>query len=113
MNTAVDKAMDNAAVEETEEEITYNELLSTLALNGEVIITIPSEEESKVTIGLKNLKAKQAIKGKEDGLVPIDEVLTFASSQSIEYSDCVNLHITLRKRGVVKIKKMILPDNTL
>lgn len=100
-------------VTDTEEELTYGELLATLALNGELVITIPSEEEARVTIGLKNLKAKQSIKAKEEGLVSMEEVFTFHSSPSTEYQDCINLHITLKRRGVVKIKKMVIPDNTL
>lgn len=97
--------------EETEEEITFSEILSTLTLNGEVIITIPFTEEAKVKTGLKNLKAKQGIRLKEEGLCPVEETLEFISNTSKEYEDCIDLHIVLKKKGTVMIKRMTIPDN--
>lgn len=94
-----------------DEELTYSEILSTLTLNGEVIITIPFEEETKVKTGLKNLKAKQGMRLKEEGLPVPEETLEFYSTTSEEYEDCTNLHIVLKKKGTVMVKKMIIPDN--
>ena len=104
---------DNQYNDDEDNEVSYGELLSNLTLSGEIIITIPIEEEIRVKTGLKNLKAKQSTKMKEDGLVPVEETLEFSSVASEDYADCVNLQIILKRKGVVRIKKMIIPDNAL
>ena len=100
-----------AEAEAEETEISYVEIMATLALNNEVIITIPSETESIVKIGLKNFRAKQRIQLKSQGIPFPEEALEFTSYPSEDYDDCIDLHISLRKKGVVIIKKMIIPDN--
>lgn len=95
-----------------EQELTYTEILSNVILNSEAIITIPTEEVPKVKTGLKNLKAKQAAKMKEDGLVPDPSVFTFEEIESLEFPGCVDLRIILKQKSTVKIMKMVLPDNS-
>lgn len=94
------------------EEMSYGEILANLAMNGEVIITIPTEQEEAVRIGLRNLKARQALKLEKEGLPKPEEVLQFSATQSSEYEDCVDLHIILKKKGVIEVRKMVIPDNT-
>lgn len=103
-------------IQNTEEEVTYSEILANLSLNNELIIVIPIEQEQAVKTGLKNLKAKQAFKQRHqqtDGIVPVEETLEFISSISAEFEDCIKLHIVLKKKGAIRVKKMYTLDNTL
>jgi len=100
-------------IAEEEEVISYEEILSNLVLNGEVTITILSEEDSRVRTGLKNLKAKMNAKLKEEGLAPPDEFLAFISAPSRVFEDYIDLRILLKKKGVITMKKMVVPDTSL
>ncbi len=102
--------------ESRDEELTFSELYASVMLNGEVVITIPPEEVERVKTGLKNLKAKQAAKMKEEGLVPDPSVFTFIErpSNDEEFKDAfIDLSIQLTRRSVIKIAKMRIPDNEL
>ena len=98
------------------EEIAFSELYASVLLNEEIIITIPPEEVERVKTGLKNLKAKQASRMKEDGLVPDPSIFTFnilpLKDESLKDS-YVDLSIQLSRKSVVKIAGMRIPDNTL
>lgn len=94
-----------------EEELSYGELLANAILNGEIIITIPMEEEERVKNGLKNHKSKQATKAKEDGQLVDSSVLVFTSVVSKDFPGCVDLSIQSKSRGTVRIKKLRIPEN--
>lgn len=95
------------------EELTYSELYASVQLNDEIVVTIPLAEEERTKIGIKNVKAKQALKFKEDGL-PIDpSVLSFSTSKSVEFVDAVELTITLAKKAVVPVFKIRIPSGEL
>lgn len=98
--------------ERTNEEISYEEILSTLALNGEVILTIPAELVETLKSGIKNCKSKQAARLKEDGLMPDQSTLSFNVQNSEEYEGAVDVKVILERKGVIPIIKMTLPDNT-
>lgn len=104
--------------EETEEELTFSELYSSTLLNGEIVITIPKEEIERVKTGLKNVKAKQALKMKEDGLIPDNSVFNFIErvakdEDGNEIEGFCDLSIELSRRSVVKIKRFRIPDQDL
>lgn len=103
--------MDIEIEEQTEQEMSYQDILDTLASVGEIIITIPQEMEIQTKTGLKNLKAKIANRLRAEGQNPPDEVLEFYSSPSKEYEDCVRLHIVLKKRGSITVKKLEIPED--
>lgn len=103
----------DAQEEQTEQELTYAEILSNLTLNREVIITIPIEEEEATKTGLKNLKAKQNLRMKAEGLPKVEEIFRFVSTPSKEYADYIDLHIVLERTGTVRVKKMRIPDDSL
>ena len=88
------------------EELTYEEIYSNAILNGSIIITIPFDAEETVKIGIKNYKSKQNAKLKETGQAPDTAILTFSSYPSTEFPDCIDLVITVTRRGTVKIKQM-------
>lgn len=96
-----------------DEEMSYAELYASVQLNNEIVITIPIEEEERTKVGIKNVKAKQAAKFKEDGL-PVDpSVLSFSSSMSKEFENAVDLTITLTRKAVVPVFKLRIPDSGL
>lgn len=95
--------------QEEAEDITFAELLATLMFNDEVIITIPFSEVERVKTGLKNVKAKQALKMKEDGLTPDNSTLSFNLSEVDKDGD-IDLHIILSKKSIIRVKKITIPD---
>lgn len=102
--------------ESRNEELTFSELYASVMLSGEIVITIPKEEVERVKTGLKNLKAKQASKMKEEGLVPDPSVFTFTERPPLdpEFADSfVDLSIQLTRRSVIKIAKMRIPDDEI
>jgi hypothetical protein len=90
-------------------------ILAACVMNTEVIITVITEEIEKIKNGLKNLKAKQNAKLKEDGLVPDNSILEFVILPPKEGDDeaYTDLKIILKAKSTIRIKKMILPDNSL
>ena len=95
--------------EEELERMTFAEILATVALNDEIIITIAMEDVERVKTGLKNVKAKQATKMKEEGLTPDSSTLSFVVSEPNEDDD-VHLKIMLNHKSTVLIKKVVIPD---
>ena len=96
------------------EELSFMEIYSSVMLNNEIIITIPIEEVERVKTGLKNLKAKQATKMKEEGLVPDPSVFTFAEKpcEEEEFKDThVDLNIQLSRKSIVKVARIKIPDD--
>lgn len=95
------------------EEFSYAELIAATVLNGEIIITIPLEDEERVKTGLKNYKRKTATKAKESG-EPLDStVLIFTSHPSKEFPGCLDLNIRNKVRGSIKIKQLRIPDDKI
>ena len=95
--------------EEELERMTFAEILATVALNDEIVITIAAEDVERVKTGLKNVKAKQAAKMKEEGLTPDSSTLSFVTSEPNEDGD-VDLKILLNHKSTVLIKKIVVPD---
>jgi hypothetical protein len=95
--------------EEELERMTFAEILATVALNDEIVITIAAEDVERVKTGLKNVKAKQAAKMKEEGLTPDSSTLSFVTSEANEDGD-VDLKILLNHKSTVLIKKIVVPD---
>lgn len=96
-----------------EEELSYAEIYASVALNGEIIITIPTEEIERVKIGLKNFKAKQSAKLKEEGLLPDSSTFTFIikECQDLELKDNFSdLSIQLTRKSTIKVRKIVIPD---
>lgn len=96
-----------------EQELSYSEILANAVLNGEIVITIPLEDEERVKQGIKNYKSKQATKAKEEGLLVDTSVLAFQSEISKDFTGCIDLHIISKNKGTVKIKKLRIPDNDI
>lgn len=84
----------------------YNELLTC----GEMILTIPAEEEEKLRKGLASAKAKLNAKLKDSGLGTDSSVLSFNVSPAKEYSGAVQVVITLAKRTGITVLAKEYPD---
>ena len=94
------------------EQLTYAEIFSNLLLNSEFHIIIAAENEKDVKVGLKNIKARQSSKLKEDGLPPSPEVLAFNSKPHPTILGAINLKITLKPVASVEVFGTYAPDNT-
>ena len=94
-----------------EQELSYAELYASATINGEIIITIPAEEEERVKNGIKNFKSKQATKQKEDGIQPDASTLVFSVAASKEYAGCIDMSIQVKTKGTIKVKAMRIPEN--
>lgn len=97
-------------IQQEEEEISYTEIMDNLLLNDEMIITVDPELEVIIKNGLKNLKSRQNAKLREEGLPPDPAVLDFLSYPSKSFEGCIDLHISLKKKGTFKIKKLTIPS---
>ena len=95
------------------EELSYAEILAHAVLNGEIIITIPAEDEERVKNGLKNYKSKQATKQKESGQ-PVDtSVLIFTSIPSKDFAGCIDMSIQSKNRGTIRVRNLRIPDDKI
>ena len=94
-----------------EEELSFSELLASATLNGEIVITIPKEEVIRVKTGLKNAKAKQANKFKEEGLIPDPSTFTFYEKDSEDVEGYTDLTIILSRKSTVKVAKITIPSD--
>lgn len=108
--------IDHEGMEDTNNDntlISYAEILASVLLNDEIVLTIPMEDEERVKNGIKNYKSKQAAKLRADGQ-PFDaSTLTFSSIPSDEFYGCVDLTVISKNRGIIKIKKLRIPENDL
>jgi hypothetical protein len=98
------------------EELSYAEIYAAAALNGEIVITIPPEEVERVKTGLKNFKAKQAQKMKDDGLIPDPSTLTFTVRECLDEVDresFIDLSIQLTRKSTIKVAKIRIPDQEM
>lgn len=91
--------------------MSYADIYASVLLNEEIIITIPAEIEERVKIGLRNHKARQLAKLKQDG-APIDSSsLSFIVTDST-MEGAIDMTITLKERSTVPIMSVKIPDNT-
>jgi len=92
-----------------EEEMTFSDILGNVMINDEIIITISAADIERTKTGIKNTKAKQAAKMKEDGL-PIDtSVLSFYVLPS-DIEGMADLKIVLARKSTVRVRKVVIPS---
>ena len=84
----------------TSESLSYNDLYSTLIMNGELIVTIPIHTLYSFKKGIKNVKFRNNAKLRENGL-PVDKrPLAFKEIEFIEEEKQQALH----KAGLMRLK---------
>lgn len=91
--------------------LSFPEIYSSVLLSGEIIISIPAELEEKVKQGLKNFKAKQAMRDKEKGLPPDPNILSF-NTQKSDIEGAIDLSIALIPKNLVPILRIRIPDQS-
>ncbi len=94
---------------DNEEEMSFADIYSSVALNDEVILTVALEDVENVKVGLKNYKAKQNIALQREGLPKDDTVLSFQILSSNLEEGTAELSIFLQRKGVVKVKGIRIP----
>jgi hypothetical protein len=87
----------------------YNEVVA----HGEIILTIPADEEQNLRTGLAGVKAKQNLKLKEAGLQPDRATLSFVVTPHGELPEVIKVHIALTKKQTISVMKLELPDDTI
>lgn len=102
--------VESAGIEDSEA-LSFQEIYAMLQLNEEIIITIPVEDIERVKTGLKNYKAKKALKEKEAGLPPESpSTLTFEVEKNTEYPNAADMRVILTRKAVVKVMNIKIPD---
>lgn len=105
-------ASDMESLEEGPEVQSLTDIYQELQTCGELILTIPAEEEEKLRKGLASVKAKQNAKLRDQGL-PIDtSVLGFLSAPSEDFAGAMQITVTLAKRSGITILNKEFPDPT-
>lgn len=91
--------------------LTFQEIYAAVLLNGEIIITVPAEVVDKVKQGLKNFKAKQAIRDRDNGVQPDSSTLSFKVASS-SIVGAVDMRVSLTSKNLIPIIKLQIPDQT-
>ncbi len=91
-------------------EMSFSEIYASAAINDEIILHLHPEHVETTKTGLKNYKAKTALKMKKEGLLPDAATLTFREDPSTEYPGCIALKVILERKGTVPIKGMTIPE---
>ena len=106
MDTDMTDSVDMLQEPEPPDSMTPTEIYQELMAVGEMILTIPAEEEDKLRKGLASAKSKQNAKLKEQGLAADNSVLVFNAAPSKDFEGAMQVHIVLSKRqGVTVLQK--------
>ncbi len=109
--------MENMELESLEDiadeaEVSLQKLYDEVYKHGDLIIIIDKVDEPRVRKGLSSIKAKIAQKMKTAGFKPEESTLEFHVHEYKE-EDKVKLQIVLKQKPVVKIHRIIVPDESL
>lgn len=97
--------------DEADTELSLSDIYNKLQEYGELILTIPLEQEATLRKGLASVKAKQNAKIKEQGLQPDPSSLSYqTTSPGSAGKDSVDVQITLAKRTSIKVLNISIPD---
>jgi hypothetical protein len=97
-------------LEEDTAELSLADIYNQLLVLGELIVTIPMEEEETLRKGLAGVKAKQNQKLKSSGLAPDPATLSFTVSPNKEQKGAIDVHIVLAKRTSITVLGIKKPD---
>ncbi len=108
------------SLEEVEEPGTMSltEIYEMLLISGEIILTIPAEEEKRLRSGLASVKAKSNKKLQAEGM-PVDKsVIAYSVTpakdpEGNEIPGAVAILITLGARSAITVLNVALPDNSI
>lgn len=92
--------------------MSLTEIYGQLLAYGEIILTIPIEEEERLRKGLASVKAKATKKLQDQGFPSDKAVLAYQTTVG-KAPDTVNVQITLGQRNSITVLGMTLPDNDI
>lgn len=106
-----------SVIEEEATELSLSDIYQQLVAVGELILTIPAEEEQPLRKGLAMVKSKQNTKLKDAGIVPDKQTLKYIVTSHKEngkvVEGVVDVHVTLADRTGITVFKMQVPDPTI
>lgn len=93
--------------------MTLSEIYENLLAFGELILTIPADEEERLRKGLASVKAKANKRSLEEGM-PLDKsTLSYNTSPNKDLPSAVDIHICLAVRNAITVLSMKQPDDEL
>lgn len=110
---------DNDEFQEEDSSYNFRQLMDSLIIHKELIITVPSDQAQALRDGLIMRKSKDNRRTKSQGLIPADDVLSFTSytpkdkvtGKNIEGQIAVRVKLGPKKS--VNVLSMEVPDNEL
>lgn len=94
-------------------ELTPHEIYNRLLLESELILTILPEQETVLRKGLIQVKAKENMKLKEQGLPTDTSTLSFQVFPCKALEGAINIHITLAKKNTITVLAVSVPSNQI
>lgn len=112
--------MTTDAIENMEDSENYNfrQLMDTLYETKDIIVTIPEGQEQELRDGLQDRKAKDNVRLKKEGILPITDTLNFLGYPAMDKNGKVKegqvcVRIKLLPRRSVDIISMEIPSDDL
>lgn len=104
--------------EEAQGSMTLTDIYNMLLSSGEIILTIPAEEEKRLRTGLASVKAKSNKRMVEEGMVVDKSVISYSTSpakdaEGVLIEGAVAILITLGARNAITVLNVSLPDNSI
>ena len=115
-----DKAPDNdELLPEEDNSYTFRQIMDTLLMQNELIVTVPTGQVAALKAGLVMRKSKDNRKAVRTGLLPTDKMLSFsdypavdkATKKPIPDQTCVRVKLVDKK--AINILSLEVPDNEL
>lgn len=101
------------SLDSTDTELSLTDIYNKLLAHGELILTIPIDQEQDLRKGLTWTKAKQNKRIKEAGLQPDNASLSFTILPSTGKPELIDIHVVLAKKSSITIVDIKLPDPEL
>lgn len=113
----IDKDLDTEDLPEEDNSYTFRQIMDTLLMQNELIVTVPTKQVAALKAGLVMRKSKDNRKAVRSGLLPTDRVLSFndypaldkETKKPIEGQTCVRVKLIDKK--AINIIALEVPDN--
>lgn len=100
------------------ESYNFRQLMDTLYEHKDIIVTIPEGQEQELRDGLQDRKAKDNVRLKKEGILPITDTLSFLAYPAVDKNNRVKegqscVRIKLLPRRSIDIISMEVPTDDL
>ena len=99
--------------EDDAEEFGYAELFERIWTEEELIFTIPEEDEERFKNGLAVAKTRFNKKMQLDGMGKEDRSFEYNIVKPCTVPGCINLQVSLKKKGRIKVFQIQKPDPSI